>query len=60
MVLYGMNVVVTDSCVEEKRQVIHRSWHDRMFSRPWKPWEDTFVVLERVALVLLSFLRIRR
>lgn len=46
MTINGLRIVANHNMVEDGEPIIvHRTWRERLFSRPWRPWMATRTVV---------------
>lgn len=48
----GINVVVSDNMTHTKR--VRRTWRERWFSRPWRPWQRFKAVPDKPKFLLVG------
>ena len=46
--LSGYQIIEESHCTKGEEYIVSRSWRERLFSWPWRPWATTKVVTVRV------------
>lgn len=48
MMIYGLKIQTSPMLTDTKLETRHRSWHERLLGRPWRPWVSEDTSLRRV------------
>ena len=48
MTIYGMNIITNSWLEEDESHEVTRTWKERLFSRPWKPFKKTKTVIRKI------------
>jgi hypothetical protein len=47
--LYGFRIIEDPNCViDGPTRIVQRSWRERLFTCPWRPWVATYAVTPKI------------